>query len=387
MSDPLVSVVVDNYNYGRFLGPAIDSALAQTYAPVEVIVVDDGSTDGSREVISGYGDLITVVLKENGGQASAFNEGFSRSRGDVVIFLDADDLLTPTAAAAAAAKFASADLVGVHWPLWEIDSDGRPLGIYPPCDLAEGNLREGMIAHGPWSHCCGTGSSGSAWSRAFLETIMPVPLDLRFADAYPMVLAPVAGPVGAVKQPQAYYRYHDRNRWSGTQTLDERLALWRESYGQACAFLSAYLSQHGIAHNPDSWLGHDSPWHRFRYLEEGQQTIRRLVGSGERFILLDEDEWRWHWCRGGMVEGRFPLPFLERDGDYWGLPADASEAIRELERMRQEGARLLFVGSSAFWWFYYYPEFGVHLRTTYRLAHLAEHLIAFDLAPAAAGEA
>jgi glycosyltransferase involved in cell wall biosynthesis len=379
VSDPLVSVVVDNYNYERFLAQAIDSALAQTYSPVEVIVVDDGSTDRSREVIAGYGNRITAVLKENGGQASAFNEGFSRSVGDVVIFLDADDLLAPTAAAAAVAKFASSKVVGVHWPLWEIDAEGRHLGIWPPCEVAEGDLREITIAHGPWSHCSGTGASGSAWSRAFLETIMPVPLDLRFADAYPMILAPLAGRLGAVTQPQAYYRYHGQNRFGGRRTLDERLDRWRVSYSQAYAVMSAYLSQRGIAHDPDDWRGHDSPWYRFSYLEAGQQAIRRLVGPGEHFILLDQDEWRDHWCRGGIVEGRHPLPFLERDGEYAGHPGDDEEAIRELERMREDGARLLFVGASAFWWFDFYPGFGVHLRTTYRLAHLAEHLIAFDL--------
>jgi len=76
-----VSIIIDNYNYGRFLGEAIDSALAQTYPHVEVIVVDDGSTDNSREVIAKYGDRIIPVLKENGGQASAFNAGLLRPRG------------------------------------------------------------------------------------------------------------------------------------------------------------------------------------------------------------------------------------------------------------------------------------------------------------------
>src|SRR5215207_5228480 len=90
-----VSVVVNNYNYERFLREAIDSALEQTYPHTEVVVVDDGSTDGSREVIAGYGEQVIPVLKENGGQASAFNAGFEASGGEVVIFLDADDYLFP----------------------------------------------------------------------------------------------------------------------------------------------------------------------------------------------------------------------------------------------------------------------------------------------------
>src|SRR5713226_5859186 len=91
------SIIVNNYNYGRFLKDAIDSALHQSYPGVEVIVVDDGSTDHSREIIASYGDRIIPVLKENGGQASAFNAGFSQSRGKVIFFLDSDDAMLHTA--------------------------------------------------------------------------------------------------------------------------------------------------------------------------------------------------------------------------------------------------------------------------------------------------
>src|SRR3954449_8708213 len=105
-SDMRVAVVVNNFNYERFLSTAIESALAQTHPDVEVVVVDDGSTDGSREVIAGYGDRVRAVYKENGGQASAFNAAFAACTGDVVIFLDADDALLPQTAARAAAAFA-----------------------------------------------------------------------------------------------------------------------------------------------------------------------------------------------------------------------------------------------------------------------------------------
>src|SRR5258708_23497185 len=95
MFKPLVSILINNYNYGRFLTNAIDSALAQTYQRIEVVIVDDGSTDNSREIISSYGDRIIPVLKENGGQASAFNAGVEASRGEILSFLDADDSFFP----------------------------------------------------------------------------------------------------------------------------------------------------------------------------------------------------------------------------------------------------------------------------------------------------
>src|SRR6266511_2235841 len=119
------SIIVNNYNYGRFLKVAIDSALAQTYPATEVIVVDDGSTDESREIIAGYGDRIVPVLKENGGQASAFNAGFRASRGDAIVFLDADDALLPAAMEQAVDLLVDPSIVKVHWPLCVVDEQGN----------------------------------------------------------------------------------------------------------------------------------------------------------------------------------------------------------------------------------------------------------------------
>ena len=132
-ADLAVDVVIDNYNYGAFLGEAIESACRQTHENVHVVVVDDGSTDDSREVLRGYADEVTVVLKENGGQASALNAGMERCRGDVVIFLDADDVLHPEAAARAAAAFADdAGLAKAQSRMDTIDAEGRPLGGIKP---------------------------------------------------------------------------------------------------------------------------------------------------------------------------------------------------------------------------------------------------------------
>lgn len=93
---PLVSILINNFNYGRYLKQSIDSTLAQTYPNIEVIVVDDGSQDNSIEVLSTYSaESINTILKKNGGQASAFNVGFSASSGEIICFLDSDDYFYP----------------------------------------------------------------------------------------------------------------------------------------------------------------------------------------------------------------------------------------------------------------------------------------------------
>jgi glycosyltransferase involved in cell wall biosynthesis len=98
----LASIVIGNYNYARFLSAAVESALSQTYRDVEVIVVDDGSTDESRSILHRYKDRVRIVLQENGGRAAVFNSGFRVSSGDIVLFLDSDDLLIPHAIEAVA---------------------------------------------------------------------------------------------------------------------------------------------------------------------------------------------------------------------------------------------------------------------------------------------
>jgi glycosyltransferase involved in cell wall biosynthesis len=95
MSRPLASILINNYSYARFLDETINSALSQNYPRKEIIVVDDGSTDNSREIISRYGDRIIPIFKENGGQASAVNAGVARCHGDILCFLDSDDFFWP----------------------------------------------------------------------------------------------------------------------------------------------------------------------------------------------------------------------------------------------------------------------------------------------------
>ena len=104
---------------------AIESACAQTHPDVNVVVVDDGSTDGSREVLRRFEDRVEVVLKEQGGQASAINAGVERCRGEVLLLLDADDVLRPQAAERVAAAFAADPrLAKVQFPMAIVDADG-----------------------------------------------------------------------------------------------------------------------------------------------------------------------------------------------------------------------------------------------------------------------
>jgi hypothetical protein len=210
----LVSIVVNNHNYGRYLAQAIDSALAQTHPECEVIVVDDGSTDESREVIERYGDAVTAVLKENGGQGSACNAGFERCTGDVVIFLDSDDMLEPTIAASIVDVFAERPgLAKVQCRLALVDADGRPLGdTAPPAHvrMPSGDLRRYVArANFTWW----TPSSGQAFAAAALRRLFPVPeAVLEYGvDTYLQPTAAMLGEIVSLDSIGGSYRRHGSN--------------------------------------------------------------------------------------------------------------------------------------------------------------------------------
>ena len=367
----LASIIINNYNYGRFLREAIDSALRQSYSPVEVLVVDDGSTDNSREIIASYGQQVTPILKANGGQASAFNAGFAASRGEFVVFLDADDLLLPGALEKASALFAEPDVVKVHWPLRVVDEQGaRTNQLKPSAPLPEGDLRELVIRDGP-SSSGSPPTSGNAWSRQFLHKVLPVPREYRLcADDYLFALAPAYGRVGRVPEPQGYYRIHGRNNYL-ERDFREKLAFGLYAQEQQCLALSRLFRDRGVGVEPEVWKR--KLW--FHRLDRAVKDIKSHAPPQSTFILADDNE----WGMGADLECRRRLFFLERDGKYWGPPEGDAAAIEELDHMRRAGADFFVFAWPAFWWLDYYTGLRQHLRSTFPCVLENDGLVMFDL--------
>jgi glycosyltransferase involved in cell wall biosynthesis len=105
MTSPLVSCIVPVFNGERYIGEALDSIFRQTYGPRQVILADDGSTDGTAAVVAGYGDRLAYLRQPNAGPAAARNLGLSVAQGELVAFLDADDLWHPEKLARQIARF------------------------------------------------------------------------------------------------------------------------------------------------------------------------------------------------------------------------------------------------------------------------------------------
>jgi glycosyltransferase involved in cell wall biosynthesis len=210
-----VSIIINNYNYDRFLPQAIESALSQTYLHTEVIVVDDGSSDRSPDIITSYKSRIRPVLKANGGQASAFNAGFAISQGDIIIFLDSDDVLLPdTAQQVVEVWLQQPDIAKVQYQMQIIDADSqRSEKIIPDRRyMPSGDLRSHILKF--HSYGCPP-TSGNAFSAAYLRKIMPMPeLEYRIvADEYINNLIPVLGSIVSLHQVGALYRIHGNNNF------------------------------------------------------------------------------------------------------------------------------------------------------------------------------
>lgn len=222
MSDPTVSVVIRNYNYGHFLRQAVDSALAQTYPHVEVIVVDDGSTDDSRSIVAGYGGRIKPALKANGGEGSGVNVGFAASRGDLVIYLDSDDVLRPEAAENVVQAF-EPGVVRVQYPMTMMDADGRSLNVETPIFAMPSHRILYYLLQGITVERAPT--SGNAFSREFLQKVLPMPEAewRRAADAYLCMTAIFRGGLITLSRPLAFYRLHSNNLNAGTNFDLKRL--------------------------------------------------------------------------------------------------------------------------------------------------------------------
>ena len=202
----LVSIVINNYNYGRYIAAAVDSALAQTWHPLEVIVVDDGSTDDSWSVIEQYGDRVRSLRQPNGGQGAAYNAGFEASRGEWVLFLDSDDMLD-IGAVARMLSFATDGVAKVQGYLRRIGADGQPLGGAVPYIAHDGDVQK--IAE-RFRQYGAPPSSGNMYRRSAIAPYFPLhaPAWRRSADTVPNLLCAFHGLVVTVPHTIGCYRLH-----------------------------------------------------------------------------------------------------------------------------------------------------------------------------------
>lgn len=200
-SSPRISIIIPSFNYGRFLGDAIESALGQTLSPVEVIVVDDGSQDDSREVARRY--PVRLIEQENAGVSAARNRGASEAKGDFLVFLDADDVLEPTYLARCWDALRTAP-PNVAYAYTQMRHFGQCESLYESAPFSKQRVLEGNLVH--VSALLRRGAFEGA--GGFDESAK---LGLEDADLWVRLLE--RGQIGVfVEEPLLRYRQHGQSR-------------------------------------------------------------------------------------------------------------------------------------------------------------------------------
>lgn len=223
MNVKLVSVIINNYNYGRFIRECIDSVLKQTYADWELIIVDDGSKDESREIImeyvNQYPDRITAVFQPNGGQGAACNAGYALSKGDIICFLDSDDYWYPEKLDIIVRAHDTHPLVA-HNQDRAVSFGNTNIEIYDYRDQGQRLLRE----YGLVSWYDGVSTSAVSFDRGLINQLMPIPDEVKICmDVYLFIGAIYYSSMYYIREILSYYRVHEKNNFFRKENNDRML--------------------------------------------------------------------------------------------------------------------------------------------------------------------
>ena len=223
----MVSVVIPTYNYGRFIADAISSALIQTHQPLEIIVVDDGSTDETKAALIAINADVRYVRQENAGVCAARNRGVAESTGEYIAFLDADDIWEATKLEKQLARFASDEETGlVHCGMREFDSEsGRMIKMH--LDGQEGDIADELLL---WEKPA-VNVSGSVImvSREAFDSVGGFDIRQKVGEDWDFCYRVAKRfKVGFVREPLVNYRSHRDSAHRNVQEMERGMKLFYE---------------------------------------------------------------------------------------------------------------------------------------------------------------
>lgn len=290
-SPTLVSVIIGNYNYGQYISRAIESVLGQTYGHIELIVIDDGSSDNSRDVIASYGDRLTAIYQDNSGQGAAFNVGIQRAQGEIICFLDSDDYCRQDKVERIVAAFhAHPQWVQISHGRTTVDSQGRAIGSGSKRH-SQGDVRSLLLRWGRYSMGI---TSTLAYRRNALVQVLPIPERAVGADTYLTAAIPFLGSVGAIEEPLTYYRIHGQNRQAHQDNID--FLIWQRQLN--ASFINQWAAKTGVAD-------------RFNLARDADYRSLQAAVAGERnWTEILQVSWL-SLCESFAI-GRSPKDTLER---------------------------------------------------------------------------
>jgi glycosyltransferase involved in cell wall biosynthesis len=286
---PKVTVLIDTYNYAHFVGRAIESALHQEYAgpPLDVLVVDDGSSDNTSEVVRRFGRRVRYIPKDNGGQASALNVGFRAAEGDIVCLLDADDYFYPGKVQLVADTFCRRPLVGLVYNEFDIvDFSGLSLGKqYPeptwtghrvPLSSVPNQLQSLILLGHPWT--CIT-SAMSVRRSVVANLTVPEDVFTHSPDLFLGLVMPFLAEVAIIETPVTAYVYHGENVGLFRSSTQNR-AMYERQMSCIRQFVREQFGAHFVRYGGRSIYGpEDGPGGGTSRLSEYIDEWRRIAAA------------------------------------------------------------------------------------------------------------
>ncbi|MGI9436295.1 MAG: glycosyltransferase family 2 protein [Geminicoccaceae bacterium] len=287
-----ISIIIDSYNHQRFVAATIESALSQDHDRVQVIVIDDGSPDGSRKIVESFGSKIQAVFQENQGQVAACRNVLPLAKHDIVIILDSDDCLDRDAARVIAAAWRQG-VAKIQYSLRVTDEHGNAVGsIFPrysrtltPEAVRAETLRTGSYPDSP--------TSGNAFNRHFLETALPLLPRRNGLDGELNGIAPLYGDVLTIAEPLGSYRIHGDNDFSQNRLAVDRFEHYLKHSEQRLAFVREHYRSKGFTIEPDA-LDNDVKYLEYRLVTErlGGASTGRAPRLWEAARLTIRAAWR-----------------------------------------------------------------------------------------------
>lgn len=399
MTLPQITVAIPTCNRAELLRCTLGGILAQQGVDLSVLVLDNASTDHTAAVVASFRDARITYHRNpvNIGMVPNFNRAIALNRSPYLnVFFD-DDIMLPGFLRESVALLEQHPNAGFSIACAQcVDADGAPLHPADP-DLVALDLPTGIIPGLDYLHYSTGGRRGgnpstvvfraSALARAggfdspHSKHTTELNLYLRLARHFD---------VAFLRKELVRIRLHPQQA-SNLEWSTERLGYVAEYIDAVAGLLQservedpayrAWLADRLMALNARQ---SEALWSRvpnlyWSWQERLEMAVRELaesVPAGAVFILADED----YFGAAADLPDRRRLPFLERGGMYWGGPPDAPTAIRELERMRAEGATFLAIAWPAFWLLDRHPHFTAHLRARYRRVLETSRLAVFGLA-------
>lgn len=275
-----VSIIIANYNYAKYLPEAIDSVLAQTYQNIEIVVVDDGSTDNSREVITQLQqrspDKIKALFQSNQGQAGAYNTGFNATTGDIIAFLDADDFWKPHKLQRVVEAFSTEDVVGVLHHLEVTDAEGNILTTTggKGQKKLDDNVAEVVLETGnAW---CFPPTSGLSFRRSALKKVFPVDATQwrLHMDGCLIYSTAFLGKIKTLDEDLGSYRNHGENIHATHGVTTEVEAKWVVITEKTNQYINKFLERISYPDRVD--LSRNLHYRRAKYYLRGKWDAREV---------------------------------------------------------------------------------------------------------------